>query len=246
MRVIHADLHIHTCLSPCAELEMSPKRIVDEALSKGLDMIAICDHNSGENLAAVIEAAHPTSLVVLPGMEITSKEEVHIAGLFGNLGDAARIQALIYEHLEGENDEAAFGLQVVVEADGTVAEFNNRLLIGATDLSLEHIVEAIHSHNGLAVAAHIDREGFGIIGQLGFIPADLSLDALEVSSRMSLKEAAATFEQYGHYPFLRSSDAHVLRDIGKGHTPLSVEEVSFAELKMALKSENGRGVCYEE
>ena len=244
MRILHADLHIHTCLSPCAELEMSPRGIVSAALSKGIDMIAVCDHNSAENAAAVIEASRQTNLTVLPGMEVTSKEEVHILGLFGTPDDAARMQMLVYEHLEGQNDAETFGMQVVVEADGTVAGFNDKLLIGATDLSLERVVGAIHDHNGLTIAAHIDREGFGILGQLGFIPPDLDLDALEVSSRVSLADAAATFAECSGYTFMRSSDAHVLDAIGSGTTPLMMKDASFDDLKMALKGEQGRGVCH--
>ncbi len=244
MRIIHADLHIHTCLSPCAELEMSPRGIVKEALSKGIDMIAVCDHNSAENAAAVIEASRQTGLTVLPGIEITSKEEVHILGIFSTPDDATDMQTLIYEHLEGQNDAETFGLQVVVEADGIVAGYNDRLLIGATDLSLEHVVQAIRAHNGLAVAAHIDREGFGILGQLGFIPPDLDLNALEVSSRMSLKNATGAFAEYSSYPFVQSSDAHVLDAIGSGRTPLTMEVASFDELKLALKGDQERGVCY--
>ena len=245
MRILHADLHIHTCLSPCAELEMSPKGIVSEAVIKGIDMIAVCDHNSAENAAAVMEASQQTNLTVLPGMEVTSKEEVHVIGIFSTPDNATDMQALVYEHLEGQNDAEVFGMQVVVEADGTVAGFCNKLLIGATDLSLEQVVQAIHAHNGLAVAAHIDREGFGILGQLGFIPPDLGLDALEVSSRISLKDAVTTFAEYGGYPFLRSSDAHVLDAVGRGRTALMVEAASFEELKLALKGEQGRGIRYE-
>ena len=245
MRRYHADLHIHTCLSPCGELEMSPMRIVKEAVDKGIDVIAICDHNSAENVTAVMEASRGTDLIVLPAMEVTSKEEVHICGLFHRPEDATAMQALVYEHLDGENDEAVFGLQVVADSDDIVLSFNKKLLIGATDLSLENIVQAIHGQNGLAIAAHIDREGFGILGQLGFIPADLALDALEVSSRMSLNEARYNFVEYRDYPFLRSSDAHMLNDIGSARTPLLMEMASFDELRMALKSEAGRCICYE-
>lgn len=245
MRIIHADLHIHTCLSPCAELEMSPRGIVNEAVNKGLDLIAVCDHNSAENAAAVMDASRQTNLTVLPGMEVTSKEEVHVLGIFSTPDDATRMQTLVYEHLEGVNDAETFGLQVVVDADGTVSGYNNKLLIGATNLSLEHVVQAIHAHNGLAVAAHIDREGFGILGQLGFIPPDLNLDALEVSRKVDLKGARAVFPDYGLYPFLQSSDAHVLDAIGSGRTPFMLEATSFDELKLALKGEQGRSICYE-
>ena len=245
MRVIHADLHIHTCLSPCAELEMSPRGIVSEAVSKGADLIAVCDHNSAENAAAVMDASRQTNITVLPGMEVTSKEEVHVLGIFSTPDDATDMQTLIYEHLEGQNDAEVFGMQVVVEADGTVLGYNERLLIGATDLSLERVVQAIHAHNGLAVAAHIDREGFGILGQLGFIPPDLSLDALEISTRMGLSDARSTYSGYSDYTLLQSSDAHVLDAVGSGRTPLTMEAASFDELKLALKGDQGRGVCYK-
>jgi PHP family Zn ribbon phosphoesterase len=221
---------------------MSPKSIMERAISEGLDLIAVCDHNSAENVSAVIEAASQASLEVLPGMEITSREEVHVVGLFDRPSAALKVQALVYEHLEGENDESVFGQQVVVDADGTVTGYNNRLLIGATDLSLEDIVQAIHEQNGLAIAAHIDREGFGIIGQLGFIPENLKLDALEISSRLSLKEAPSTFEAYHNYPFIRSSDAHVLSNIGAGRTSATMTSATFHELKMALRGEQGRRV----
>jgi len=245
MRLINADLHIHTCLSPCAELEMSPMGIVKGAIGKGIDMIAICDHNSAENTRAVIEAAEQTGLTVLPGMEVTSKEEVHILSIFSLPEDAARMQELVYNNLEGVNDESAFGMQVIVEADGTVTGCNDRLLIGATDMSLEHIVRAIHMHHGLAIAAHIDRPGFGILGQLGFIPNDLDLDALEISARISIEDATTSYSEYSAYPIVRSSDAHFLDAIGSGMTPLMVGAASFTEFQMALRGEQGRYICYE-
>jgi len=246
MRIFHADLHIHTCLSPCGELDMSPKAIVNEAVNKGIDLIAICDHNSIENVPAVLEASKESSVTVLPGMEVTSKEEVHIIGLFNHQEDASFMQKLVYDHLDGENDEIAFGLQVVVDQGGAVISYNKRLLIGATSLSLEMIVQAIHDRRGLAIAAHIDREGFGILGQLGFIPADIRLDALEISSKLTLIDAQTTYREYGDYSFLRSSDAHRLNEIGMGTTPIMMEVVSFKELKMALECKQGRSIYYEQ
>ena len=241
MREFKADLHIHTCLSPCGDLEMSPAGIVKETINKGIDLIAICDHNSSENTGEVIEASVGKGVTVLPGIEVTSKEEVHICALFGHIDDARKLQTLVYDNLEGKNDEGAFGMQVVVNAKGEVLGFNKKLLIGATSLSVENIVDAIHSFHGLAVAAHIDREGFGIIGQLGFIPPELKLDALEISPGVSFEEAQVKFSEYQNYPFLCSSDAHYLDDIGKGTTTFLLEAVSFEEIKMALNGEEGRG-----
>lgn len=213
-----------------------------EAVDRRIDIIAICDHNSSENTAAVIEASEGKGVTVFPGIEVTSKEEVHIIALFENAENALKLQAIIYQNLEGENDEKVFGMQVVVNAEGEVLRFNQKLLIGAGNLSVEKIVDAIHSLNGLAIAAHIDREGFGIIGQLGFIPPGLELDALEISPRMKLNEARLKFSEYRNYPFLCSSDAHYLDDIGKGTTVFLLEEASFIELRMALKGEGGRAI----
>ena len=213
-----------------------------EAIYKGIDLIAICDHNSSENADAVVKASKGNAVTVLPGIEVTSKEEVHICALFDNINDALNMQTLIYDNLEGENDAGVFGMQVVVNAEGEVSGFNKRLLIGATKLAIEKIVDAVHSFGGLAIAAHIDREGFGIIGQLGFIPPELGLDALEISPRMKMEEARMRFSEYQKFPFLCSSDAHFLDDIGKGTTTFMLEEASFNELDLALKGEGGREI----
>lgn len=242
MRKFLADLHIHTCLSPCAELTMSPAAIVGEAARRGIDILGICDHNSAENADAVILAAQAKGVTVLPGMEVTTREEVHLCALFRCSDDALKLQELVYDNLEGKNDETVFGLQVVVNADDEVMGCNERLLIGATRLGLEQVVEAIHQFDGLAIAAHIDREGFGIIGQLGFIPAGLALNALEISPALSFSEARDRFGEYGRYPLLCSSDAHQPDQIGIGTTPLLLEQASFEELRMALKGEGGRRV----
>lgn len=185
-----ADLHIHTCLSPCADLLITPYRIVEKAASLGLNIIAICDHNSAENVEVAKRVAKEKGINAISGIEITSSEEVHILGLFGDIEDALKMQDIVYENLQlGENDEEVFGMQVIVNEKDEVLDFNKRLLIGATRLSVNKIVETIHSLGGLAIAAHIDREGFGIIGQLGFIPPELKLDALEISPNISTEEA---------------------------------------------------------
>lgn len=223
---------------------MSPAAIIKEAIKKGITLIGICDHNSSENSSAVIEASKGRNVTVIPGIEVTSKEEVHIVALFANVSDALEMQNLIFDNLEGENDESFFGQQLVVDVEGRILGLNPRLLIGATRISLEKVIQAIHDRHGLAIAAHIDREGFGIIGQLGFIPPDLSLDAVEISPRMKIEEARMKFVEYQIYPFICSSDAHYLRDIGNVTTIFQLEKPSFQELRMALKSHAGREIYY--
>jgi hypothetical protein len=173
-------------------------------------------------------------------MEITSQEEVHILGLFDSLEAAFEVQAVVYDHLPGENDEEAFGLQVVVNAEGEVLRFNSKLLIGASTLTLERIVELIHSFDGLAIASHIDREGFSLIGQLGFVPRNLSIDALEVSPRTPLEEARKKFN-FG-FPLTTSSDAHRLEEIGQATTSFLLEAGTAAEIRLALQKGKGRKI----
>lgn len=240
MRELRADLHLHTCLSPCGGLEMVPTAIVRQAKTVGLDMVAVCDHNSVANVAAVTRVGEREQLCVIPGIEIASREEVHILGLFGPELDRVGLQRLIDDNLEGENEEDAFGLQVVVDEWDEPTDLETRLLIGATTLALEEVVAAIHAFGGLAIAAHIDREGFGLIGQLGFVPQGLPLDALEVSPRASQREWDRRWR--GEFPVITSSDAHRLEEIGRSSTLLLAEEASFDEIRKALKGQDGRQV----
>jgi PHP family Zn ribbon phosphoesterase len=242
LKTMKADLHIHTCLSPCGELEMSPKGIAEQAMIKEIDILGICDHNSSENVPALMKAAQKYEIVVLPGMEVTSQEEVHILALFDELDSALKLQEIIYAHLDGENDEDAFGMQVVVNEEDEVLGFNNKLLIGASTLPVEDVVKTIHSLEGLAIASHIDREGFSLIGQLGFIPEGLALDALEISPAISYKEAMEKFAP--PYPLTCASDAHFIDDIGRGTTSFYIKEGTTGEIKKALMNADGRKIIH--
>jgi PHP family Zn ribbon phosphoesterase len=242
LRPFKADLHIHTCLSPCTELDMSPKGILTSAKNKGIDIVGICDHNSTENSQAVMNAAKKMNIHVFPGMEVTSQEEAHVLALFDEIENALKLQKFIYKNLPGENDEKAFGMQVMVNEKEEVLGFNNKLLIGATTIPLEEVIRLIHSFSGIAIASHIDRESFSIIGQLGFIPDNLELDALEISPNISLEEARKRYAY--NYPLTCSSDAHYPDDIGKSFTSFLLEDGTVAEIKKALKNEDGRKLIH--
>jgi hypothetical protein len=237
-----ADLHIHTCLSPCGDLKMTPQKIINQVLKNKIDIIAICDHNTAENVPALINAAKDKKVVVLPGMEICSREEIHILALFENLETVFEMQAKIYEKLHGKNNPDVFGLQVVGNEFDEVLGFNDKLLIGAVDMSLEEVVERIHRLNGLAIASHIDRENYSVISQLGFIPESVEFDALEISPNISIAEARKRYGKYAKYKFIQNSDAHFIKDIGKATTELLLADTSFNEIKQALKNEDGRKI----
>ncbi len=214
---------------------MVPTAIVRKAKQMGLDVIAICDHNSAENVRAVVQAGRRERLPTIPGMEITSREEVHILGLFSDQDQLQRLQDLVYAHLAGENEEDVFGPQTVVDEYDNVLGTTAKLLIGATSFTLDETVDAIHDCGGLAIASHIDRERFGLIGQLGFIPEGLPLDAVEVSPHCSVNT-------WNHFPVVRFSDAHALDQIGSSATCFLLEEATTEEIAKALTNDDGRTI----
>lgn len=243
LKLYKGDLHIHSCLSPCADLYMTPKRIIDKCIEKGIDIIAICDHNSCENVRYVIEAAKKHSITVIAGMEITTSEEVHIVALFPNNIQAWKMQQVIYSKLEGVNDEDLFGVQAVVNESDEVVSINEKLLIGVPNLTINEVVEHIHKFKGIAICAHIDREGFGIIGKLGFIPDDLPIDAIELSPlTKDIKPLLDNNPDLAKFPIFFSSDAHTLDAIGNAYTALLLQEPSFREIKLAIRERAHRQI----
>ncbi len=247
-RLFAADLHIHSCLSPCAELDMTPGRIMRRAAEAGLDIVAIADHNSCENLEAAARAAGEAGVFLVPAMEITSLEEVHVLALFDTLEAAFRMQEDVYRRLDGlygEGDRPN-GIppfrQVLVNEEDEVMGFNRRLLAGATDIRLSSLVAAVHSLGGVVIASHADRGSFSITSQLGFVPEGLDFDAFELCGE---KEKQKPFNHRGQAPGLRFSDAHRLEDIGRKRTSFLLEEASLREIALALKAARGRKAVFD-
>lgn len=242
LREFRVDLHVHTCLSPCGEWEMSPQNIARRCRETELAMIAVCDHNSCENAAAVMAAGRRHGLAVLPGMEVCTREEVHVLALFGELARAQAMQQIVYERLGGRNVPEIFGFQIVATARDEVLDQCPRLLIGAADIGLEETVAHIHALKGLSLAAHIDRPVGGIVGQLGFIPPGLGLDGVEVSPRTPAERVPERFPAARGLPCLSFSDAHRLEEIGRAFTRLRLGRPTFYELTLALRGKAGRRV----
>ena len=236
---IRADLHVHTCLSPCADEAMTPAAIAREARRNGLGLIGICDHNSAENVAAARRAGAREGVTVVGGMEITTREEIHIMGFFEGDEDVMAMQDIVYAHLSGENDSERFGYQVVMDENDRAVALNERLLIGATDLPVEGVVDAIHGLGGVVIASHVNRGAFSITSQLGFIPPSLALDGVEVARAGG---GAETGGDWLGLSVVTSSDAHSLQDIGRACSVLHVGAPSFGELSRALRGDDGRCV----
>jgi len=227
---LFVDLHIHSCLSPCGDELMTPNNIVGMAYLKGLDAIAVCDHNSAGNLAAVKAVADMMGVLLLPGIELNTREEVHLLCYFADVETAQRFSEAVHKHLTQKNVPEIFGHQVYMnEEDEPVGE-EERLLIAALDLSLEQCADLCRQFGGVCVPAHINRGSNGVLGALGFLPRTVSWDALELSKKHPLPES---FDEYFH---LQSSDAHYLEDISEKEFTVEVCEKSVLALFNAIKN----------
>ena len=238
-----ADLHIHTCLSPCGSLEMVPGSIIRTCEERKVDIIAVCDHNTAENVQGVMDAAEGTSIHVIPGMEVTTEEEVHILALFAETEQVRVFEKVVYSHLlPGTNDEDLFGIQVVSNAAGEVEGISTRLLIGATTMTVQSVVDHIHRYEGLAVASHIDRPSYSILSQLGFIPDSLDLDGLEISRNGSASRWMGSPGMTAGRTLVTSSDAHRLEEIGRSTTTFMLAEPTFEEIRKGMLNIDGRSI----
>ena len=219
---------------------MIPPLIVQTAIEKGINLLAVTDHNASANVIAVQQAARDTGLIVLPGMELQTREEVHVLCLFDTLEQLAVWQHQVNRHLPPlKNDIEHFGEQFVVDATGEFVRRETQLLLTSTDLSLEEAIGAVNSLEGMAIPAHIDRKANGLLEILGFVPANAPIEALEISRHISIDMAPLRYPQIRGYPLIRDGDAHRLDEF-LGVNEFQVECPTVAELRMALRRENGR------
>jgi 3',5'-nucleoside bisphosphate phosphatase len=240
LKTYWAELHIHTVLSPCGDVEMIPPLIVETALKHSINLIAITDHNASDNVPAVIKAAEGLDLVVLPGMELQTQEDVHTLCLFDTIDQLDTFQSLVDENLpEIKNNVEYFGEQFVVDYSGEFVRRKEQLLITATRLSFEKAFQAVTDLGGLFIPAHVNRQVFGLLYHLGFVPPDLAIEALELSRHITPDQARLEFPQIHGYPLIQSGDVHYLDDF-LGFNQFNIEEPTIAEIKMALKGEKGR------
>lgn len=229
------DLHIHTVLSPCGDIEMTPAFIVRRALEAGLGVIAITDHNSTRQAPAAMEAGRRAGLQVFAGAEITTREEAHVVAVVGDEKSRQALQEYLDTYLiRIPNNVDVFGYQLVVDEGEAVVYQEESLLINAIDRSLEQTEAFVRSIGGIFIPAHIDKHANSLISQLGYVPPDLKADALEVSPRCDVGMLLEMYPYLEKYSLIRSSDAHYPDDFGNTFTILEMEEPTFAALKRAV------------
>jgi len=230
MAVFHADLHIHSCLSPCAELCASPRAIARAAREKGIHLAALTDHNTALNTPAFAAACRAEGVVPLFGMEITSLEEVHVLLLFPDVPSALEAGNEAYERLKSSSfDPEDFGDQVWVnEREEIEGSLEKLLILGATDLSLEELGPWCRRRGGILIPAHIDRPMFGLLGQLGFLPEG-PFDAVECTRELDEEITAP-------WPVSASSDAHRPEHVGDRRIEFQADSPGFDGLVKALEN----------
>lgn len=221
---------------------MIPPFIVQEALDKGIRLMAITDHNATANIAAVQKAAAGSDLTVLPGMEVQTREEVHSLCLFDTLEQANAWQTLVDAALPPlQNRADFFGEQFVVDETGDFIRREERLLSVSVEMSLEEAYHQVTSLGGLFIPAHVERRTFGLLANLGIVPTDIALEALEISRHLPAAEAASRYPQIRGYPLIQSGDVHRLEEF-LGANYLTLHAPTIAEIRLALQKKEGREI----
>jgi predicted metal-dependent phosphoesterase TrpH len=236
-----ADLHIHTVLSPCGDLEMSPSAIVDRALQRGLDMIAISDHNTTRQVKVTQKIGREKGLFVMGGVEVTSQEETHCLCYFADETQLDAFQEFLDAHLPPiPNDEDRFGYQLIVDENDEIVGEEEYHLLNAIDVDIDGIYDVVHRIGGLFVPAHINKGTTSLMSQLGFVPPDLKADGLEINFRITKEEILKRFAYLKRFNFITDSDAHFIDNIGDVYNIVYMEHRNFNEFAMALRGEEGR------
>lgn len=229
------DLHIHSCLSPCGDDDMTPANIAGMAALKGLSAIALTDHNSCRNCPALMAAASRLGVLAVPGMEINTSEEVHAVCLFPTLEAALDFDAYVYGKLmKFPNNEAVFGKQQIYDDQDQVRATEPSLLINAANISFDGLWELVRSYGGVMFPAHLDKSANSLISNLGFIPPDSKFKTVEVKDLKKLHQLKRDNPYLEDCRIISNSDAHYLEDISEPRLTLEVEEKTVTGVINAL------------
>jgi len=239
---LYYDLHLHSCLSPCGDDDMTPANIVGMAAIKGLDVIALTDHNSCKNCPAAMKHGEAYGVTVIPGTELTTSEEVHVVCLFPTLADAMAFDSYVYDHiLPITNREDIFGKQQIMDENDEITGTVERLLISATDISFDHVFELVESYHGIAYPAHIDKSTTSILSNLGFVPPDSTFSCAEIHSYKELHRIQREHPYFLNCNIISSSDAHYLEDINEAYYQIYVESREIGDILGSIVRKRERG-----
>jgi len=229
MRSYYYDLHIHSCLSPCADDDMTPNNIAGMAALKGLNIVALTDHNSCKNCPAFFDACRRQGIIPIAGVELSTAEDIHLVALFPTLEEAMTFDSELEKHLMNiENRAEIFGNQLIMNGDDDIVAEEDKLLISATDLWIGEAVELIRSFGGYVRPAHIDRESNGIVSILGDIPKEYKFSCFEFRDKENIPSYQERFPFIKNESILVCSDAHHLWDISEAENYLLIDDEPYS------------------
>lgn len=233
------DLHIHSCLSPCGDDDMTPGNIVGMAMLKGLDVIAVTDHNSCKNCPAVMAMAEQYGILAIPGMELTTSEEVHAVCLFPTLEKALQFDEYVHERLlPFPNKEEIFGKQQIYNEEDVCIGTESLLLINGVDISFDGLWDVVCSFDGVMFPAHIEKSSNSLISNLGFVPPDSKFPVVEMKHPNKLHSLLEQNEYLKNCKVIRNSDAHYLEDIKEADETILVCEKNIQAILAYLLTKN--------
>lgn len=232
---LHYDLHLHSCLSPCGDNESTPGNIVGMAVVKNLDVIALTDHNTCKNCASAMAIGKEYGITVIPGMELTTSEEVHVLCLFYTLEDAMRFDAFVEPRiLQIPNDPKSFGDQFICDENDEVIGSFQTLLISATDISFDKVNEVLKDFNGVMIPAHIDKNSFSLMSNLGFVPPDSDFRCFELADMKNLHSLSERNPYLKECNVITDSDAHYIEKINEAVNTLYAKSNSIKDVLDSL------------
>lgn len=221
------DLHIHSCLSPCADIEMTPNNIVNMSVLNGLEVIAITDHNSCKNCKALVEAGKKANLLVIPGMEICTNEDIHVICLFETVTDAENFSTYVYSNMPLiPHRPDIFGEQIIMNSNDIEISRESYLLLNATNISVNDILSTTNKYNGTAFPAHIDRSSYSVISSLGDIPPEAGFNTIEISTKGNIEKMKLLHPIIKDKLILINSDSHYLENLVSEKRYIEIDTLS--------------------
>ncbi len=233
------DFHLHSCLSPCGDDDMTPYNLVNMAKLLGYDIIALTDHNSCRNAASAVRAGEQAGLVVIPGMELCTQEEAHVVCLFPDVPSAEAFEEFVREKsLKIPNRPEIFGRQLVMDAQDRILGEEERLLINATQIGVDHVLREARRFGGTAFPAHVDKPAYSVIASLGAIPPEAGFRTAEISFSGDPEKLLQTNPELSGLFILRNSDAHYLEHMRDPGPVLELPEASAEAVIQLLNGQN--------
>ena len=230
---LYYDFHIHSALSPCGDNDMTPNNLINMSIIKGLDAVALTDHNACENVRAAAAVAGD-KIIFIPGMEVETSEEVHIVTLFPTADAAEEMQRILVDSSPFiPNRPEIFGNQYIMDENDEICGEIDRMLVTASGLDIYTVVAAAKDLGGIAYPAHIDRESYSVLSNLGVIPPDLDIPAVEITEK---SRTALEGEYSNRYNIITSSDAHYLWDISERNHYIEVSDASVRGILNAISN----------